>query len=198
MYKLFYCCPSWATKIPVFSCLFPEVDTKHIIISLDIENYTWTDIQAGFVWFVKWQDAEGMETAGWISKGRSDVKNCASLSELFIAKWNTVTAKAIWSTTLTSWHFQAPLNVKRRSRFVMLYLWISVLHLLHRSNIMQSRKPRLCVCVVGADWNVRTWLYFTIFYWEGGEWSRHEADTCSSRPVLFWKGLESCKCHLFA
>lgn len=147
MYKLFYCCPSWATKIPVFSCLFPEVDTKHIIISLDIENYTWTDIQAGFVWFVKWQDAEGMETAGWISKGRSDVKNCASLSELFIAKWNTVTAKAIWSTTLTSWHFQAPLNVKRRSRFVMLYLWISVLHLLHRSNIMQSRKPRLCVCV---------------------------------------------------
>lgn len=88
LYKLFCCCPSWAAKIPVFSCHFPKVDVKHIITSLDIENYTWTDIQAGFVWFVKWQDAEGMETAGWISKGRSDVKNCAALSELFIAKWN--------------------------------------------------------------------------------------------------------------
>lgn len=43
LYKLFCCCPSWATKIPVFSCLFPEVDTKHIITSLDIEIYTWTD-----------------------------------------------------------------------------------------------------------------------------------------------------------
>ena len=61
---------------------FPEVTQNTL---LDIEIYNLIDIEAGVV---KLQDAEGMETAGWISKGRSEVKNCAALSELFIAKWN--------------------------------------------------------------------------------------------------------------
>ena len=148
--------------------------------------YTWFLYKLEVPWLT-WWIGRGMETAGWISKGRSDVKNCASLSELFIAKWNTVTAKAIWSTTLTSSHFQAPLNVKRRSRFVMLYWLISVLHLLHRSNIMQSRKPRLCVCVWRVPIEMSAPDYISLYFIKRAEtWSWHMfIQTC---PVLERRG----------